>query len=147
MDRIGEAFIGREALRGNPRPARFERLCRRRPDPCRRGKSGHALCGGDGGAHRLHGRAGPRRAGRLFHRRLLHTGRKLVLPLGAKLAFACAVAAVLLRVLPDMGLMPHPPGPPYAAASLLSAAAFLLWLGNYWRLLSDPKTLGVKGCG
>jgi len=46
-----------------------------------------------------------------------------------------------------MGLMPHPPGPPYAAASLLSAAAFLLWLGNYWRLLSDPKTLGVKGCG
>jgi uncharacterized protein involved in response to NO len=71
---------------------------------------------------------------------LLHTGQKLVFPRGAKLAFVCAIAAVLLRALPDLGLMPQPPGPPYAVASLLWAAAFLSWLRSYWPLLRDPAT-------
>jgi len=78
---------------------------------------------------------------------LLHTGQKLVFPLGTKLAIICAIAAVLLRTLPDMDIIPHPPGPTYAAASILWAAAFLAWLRSYWRLLSDPETLNAQGCG
>jgi uncharacterized protein involved in response to NO len=77
---------------------------------------------------------------------LLHTGQKLVFPRGAKLAFLCAAAAVLLRALPDLGLMPQPPGPPYAVASLLWAAAFLSWLRSYWPLLRDPATLEAESC-
>lgn len=71
---------------------------------------------------------------------LLHTGQKLIFPQAAKLAIICAVAAVVLRVLPDLGVMPPIPGTPYLLPALLWAGAFLLWLRAYWPLLSDPDT-------
>jgi len=148
MDRIGEAFIGREALRAEivvmVVSSGFAGIglilvgAARLGAPFAEVTALHtALMGGLGlGVLAVYSIAG-----------LLHTGQKLVFRRSAKLAFACAVAAVLLRVLPDMGLMPHPPGPPYAAASLLWAAAFLLWLRTYWPLLSDPETRDTQGCG
>lgn len=77
---------------------------------------------------------------------LLHANQKLVFPRGAKIALLCCGAAVLLRVLPDLGLVQHLPGPPYALASLLWAAAFLSWLLSYWPLIRDPGTLDGESC-
>lgn len=147
MDRIGEAFIGREALRaeilalaGSSGFAGAGLLlvgAARLGAPFGEVPGLHmALMGGLGlGVLAVFSVAG-----------LLHTGQKLVFPRGANLAFVCAIAAVLLRVLPDLGLMPQPPGPPYAAASLLWAAAFLSWLWSYWPLLRDPATLEAESC-
>jgi uncharacterized protein involved in response to NO len=147
MDRIGEAFIGREALRAEililAASSGFAGAglmlvgAARLGAPLAEVSGLHvAFMGGLGlGVLAVYSIAG-----------LLHTGQKLVFPLGAKLAFACTVAAVLLRVLPDVSLMPHPPGPPYAAASLLWATGFALWLGSYWRLLSNPRTLNSDDC-
>jgi len=147
MDRIGEAFIGREALRaeilvlaGSSGFAGAGLLlvgAARLGAPFGEVPGQHmALMGGLGiGVLAVFSIAG-----------LLHTGQKLVFPRGAKLAFVCAIAAVLLRALPDLGLMPQPPGPPYAAVSLLWAAAFLSWLWSYWPLLRDPATLEAESC-
>lgn len=147
MDRIGEAFIGREALRAEiiilAASSAFAGAGLMLVGAARLGAPfaeiaglHAALMGGLGiGVLAVYSIAG-----------LLHTGQKLVFPSGAKLGFACALAAVLLRVLPDLGLMPHPPGSPYALASLLWAAAFLSWLRSYWPLLSDPETLGAESC-
>lgn len=63
---------------------------------------------------------------------LLHTHQPLGLPRGALLAIFLLVAAVVFRVLPDLGLMPDWPGSPYAPAALSWATAFLLWLKIYW---------------
>jgi len=73
---------------------------------------------------------------------LLHTGRGLGLAPLARVALGLLVAAVAVRVLPALGLVPAPPGPPHALASLLWASAFLAWLAAYWPLLSDPATVG-----
>lgn len=70
---------------------------------------------------------------------LFHTGRSLPLPRAVLAAFPLLVAAALLRALPDLGILPLPPGPPHALAALLWAAAFLLWLNIYWRFLSTPR--------
>lgn len=148
MDRIGEAFIGREALRaeivvlaGSSAFAGTGLLmvgAARLGAPFGEVPGLHtAFMGGLGiGVLAVFSIAG-----------LLHTDQRLVFPKAAKLAFLCAASAVLLRVLPDIGLMPAPPGPPYALASLLWAAAFMLWLGSYWPLLSDPTTVDATGCG
>lgn len=61
-----------------------------------------------------------------------HTGQGLGLNLPTRAAFVLAGLAVLLRALPEMGLMPWPPGPLHLLAALLWAAAFLLWLADYW---------------
>lgn len=61
-----------------------------------------------------------------------HTGQGLGLNLPTRAAFALAAVAVLLRALPDMGLAPWPPGPLHLLAAILWAAAFLLWLADYW---------------
>ncbi len=147
MDRIGEAFVGREALRAEilvlVASSAFAGTglllvgAARLGAPFAEVAGLHAaLMGGLGtGVLAVYSIAG-----------LLHTGQKLVFPRAAKLGFACAIAAVLLRVLPDLGLVPHPPGPPYGAASLLWASAFLLWLRSYWPLLRDPATLGAESC-
>ena len=147
MDRVGEAFIGREALRaeilalaGSSALAGAGLLlvgASRLGAPFAEVPGLHmALMGGLGiGVLSVFSIAG-----------LLHTHQALLFPLGAKLALLCAGAAVLLRVLPDLGVMPHPPGPPYALTALLWAAAFLLWLKSYWPLLSDPETLEGEGC-
>ncbi|WP_449044851.1 NnrS family protein [Paracoccus versutus] len=61
-----------------------------------------------------------------------HTGQGLGLHRPTRAAFVLAGLAVLLRALPEMGLMPWPPGPLHLLAALLWAAAFLLWLADYW---------------
>ena len=77
---------------------------------------------------------------------LFHTGRSLPLPRAARLAFALLVLGALARTLPDLGVLPDPPGPPYAMASVLWAAAFLVWLRTYWPFLSRPRRPGSGGC-
>lgn len=75
-----------------------------------------------------------------------HTGQPLGLPPRTRLAFALLAIAVLLRALPAMGLTPWPPGPVHLLAALAWSAAFVLWLTDYWPLLSDPDTLERRGC-
>ncbi len=141
MDRVGEAFVGREALRTEIAVLAGSSLMAgaglmliglaRLGAPVAEVTGLHAaLMGGLGlGVLSVFSIAG-----------LLHTGQPLFFTRATRLAAALLVAAVALRVLPDLGLMPQPPGPPYAIAALLWAAAFLLWLKAYWPALSsDPS--------
>ena len=75
-----------------------------------------------------------------------HTGLPLGLALATRIAFVLLAAAVLLRALPAMGLLPWPPGPPYLVAAIAWCAAFLLWLKDYWPLFRDPATLQRHRC-
>jgi len=68
---------------------------------------------------------------------LLHSGRHLGFPRATRLAFALLVVAVALRVLPDLEAILHPPGPLYAGTAVFWAAAFLLWLRDYWPFVSS----------
>lgn len=147
MDRVAEAFIGREAFRaeilalaGSSAFAGAGLIllgAARLGAPFAEAVGLHmALMGGLGiGVLAVFSIAG-----------LLHTGQKLAFPNGAKIALLAAVAAVLLRVAPDLGLLPHPPGPPYGLAALAWACAFLLWLRAYWPLFVDPETLDAHSC-
>lgn len=64
---------------------------------------------------------------------MLHTGQPLAFTRATRIAALLLVAAVALRVLPDLGLMPQPP--PYAVAALPWASGFLLWFKVYWPAL------------
>lgn len=68
---------------------------------------------------------------------LLHSGRLLGFPAATRVAFALLAVAVGLRVLPDLGLLPQLPGPLHAGAAIFWAAAFLLWLRDYWPFLNS----------
>lgn len=72
-----------------------------------------------------------------------HTGQGLGMRRRTKVAFLLVPVATLLRALPEMDLMPWPPGPTHLLASLAWALAFLLWLWDYWPTLRDPRTTGV----
>lgn len=147
MDRVGEAFIGREMLRGEIMVlAGSSGLAgaglmlvglARLGAPLAETTGLHvALMGGLGlGVLAVFSIAG-----------LLHSGQPLVFARTTRLAALLLVAALALRVLPDIGLLPQPPGPLYAGAALLWAAAFLLWLRAYWPLLSNAATLGSRQC-
>ena len=147
MDRVGEAFIGREILRseimvlaGSSGLAGAGLILiglARLGAPLAEVNGLHiALMGGLGlGVLAVFSIAG-----------LLHNGQSLVFARTTRLAAVLLVAAVALRVLPDIGLLPQPPGPPYAGATLLWAVAFLLWLKAYWPFLSDATTLGARQC-
>lgn len=138
LDRAGEAFIGREAFR-----TEITAL------------AGSAILAGAGlillGAARL---GAPLAEGTALHvtlmgglgmsvlmvlsiAGLLHSGHRLGFPPATRAAFVLLVAAVALRVLPDLGLLPQLPGPLHAGTAVLWAAAFLLWLRDYWPLLSS----------
>lgn len=78
---------------------------------------------------------------------LLHAHQPLAFSRPTRIAAALLVAAVALRVLPVLGLLPQPPGPPFALAAALWAAAFLLWLKSYWPLLSSAATLAPPDDG
>lgn len=69
-----------------------------------------------------------------------HTGQGLGLSLPTRAGFALAALATLLRALPEMGLIPWPPGPLHLLAALMWAAAFLAWLADYWPAIRDPAT-------
>lgn len=75
-----------------------------------------------------------------------HTGQPLGLALATRSGFVLLAAAVLLRALPPMGLLPWPPGPPHLLASIAWCAAFLLWFRDYWPLFRDPATLQGHLC-
>jgi len=72
---------------------------------------------------------------------LLHTGRSLGVPLPVKIGALCLLVSVALRLSPDFGIVL--PGPVHGAASLAWAAAFCLWLGAYWPLLSRWTALAL----
>jgi len=147
MDRVGEAFVGREMLRseimvlaGSSGLAGAGLILvglARLGAPLAETTGLHvALMGGLGlGVLAVFSIAG-----------LLHSGQSLVFARMTRLAAVLLVAALALRVLPDIGLLPQPPGPPYAVAALLWAAAFVLWLKAYWPLLSNAATLGARQC-
>jgi len=76
----------------------------------------------------------------------LHAGRPLGLSRRGRVAALLLLGAVALRVLPDLGAIPQPPGPPHALASALWAGAFLLWLADLWPALTDPAGCGARRC-
>jgi uncharacterized protein involved in response to NO len=146
MDRVAEAFIGREAFR-----AEILAL------------AGSALLAGTGlmlvGAGRL-GAAIPEVTA--LHVLLmgglglgvlsvfaivglLHTGRPLGVTSLTKLALLLVVAGASLRVLPDFGAFSLP-GPLHGFASLVWASAFLIWIKDYFRSLSDAATVDARAC-
>lgn len=68
---------------------------------------------------------------------LRHTGRDLtVLPWQAHAAIILIIIACLIRVLPELGLLPGLIGRHYALAALFWAAAFGVWLVGFLPFLS-----------
>lgn len=137
MDRVAEAFIGREAFRSEILAlagSSFLSGCglltlgaARLGAPWSEAAPLHlALMGGLG----LAVLAVLAIAGRF------HTGQGLGLNPATKAAFALVVIAAALRSLPEMGLLPWPPGPLHLISSMCWGAAFLLWLADYWPSIS-----------
>lgn len=77
---------------------------------------------------------------------LRHTGRALVLPWQANAALALMAAACLVRVLPELGLMPGLAGAHYTLSALLWAAAFAVWLQKFLPFFVAPGD-GLSDCG
>ncbi|MCL4768519.1 MAG: NnrS family protein [Hyphomicrobiaceae bacterium] len=146
MDRVAEAFIGRQIVRAEVLAL-----------------AGASALSGTGlmliGGSRL-GLPIPEAAG--FHVALMgglglgvlavfsiaglrHTGQALGLVRQTRIAMLLLVAAVLLRVVPEIWPTALLPAPPYALVTLLWAAAFLLWLKVYWPFLRDPATFQHDG--
>lgn len=140
LDRVAEAFVGREAVRAALLGPALSSLLAgaglilmgmaRLGAPFPETAALHvALMGGLGlGVLTVLSVAG-----------LMHTGRTLVFPRSVPVAFALLVAATALRALPELGLAPVPPGPPHALAAIFWAAAFLIWTWSYWPVLSRPS--------
>jgi uncharacterized protein involved in response to NO len=76
---------------------------------------------------------------------LMHTGGTLPFGPAAKWALAVLVLGAGLRVAPDLGWLSLP-GPTHGVASLVWAGAFLIWLKAYWPLIADASTLGARTC-
>lgn len=147
MDRVAEAFVGREAARaeilalaGASALAGLGLLAlgaARLGAPWAEAAPLHlALMGGLGlGVLAVLAIAGRR-----------HCGLPLGLPPRTRAGLLLVVLATLLRALPEMGLAPWPPGPAHGIAALLWAGGFGLWLADAWRPLTDPRTLGARRC-
>lgn len=76
---------------------------------------------------------------------LMHTGHTLPFGRLAKTALAVLVIGLVLRVAPDLGWY-TPPGPVHGMASLIWASAFLIWLKAYGPLIADQTTIGAAKC-
>ncbi|WP_376780433.1 NnrS family protein [Paracoccus jeotgali] len=72
---------------------------------------------------------------------LLHTNQPLGLSRMARLGALLLVAATAMRVAPDLGV--EIPGPLYGVASVGWAAAFLLWLADLWPSLQSLPVSGA----
>ena len=72
---------------------------------------------------------------------LRHTGRALRVPWASHAAFILALVAVLVRVLPELGITDFFIGPHYALAALAWAAASACWLFSFlpFMLLRDQQ--------
>ncbi|WEX08544.1 NnrS family protein [Chelativorans sp. AA-79] len=78
---------------------------------------------------------------------LRHTGRLLVLPWQANAAIVLIVAACLVRVLPEVGVLKSLFGPHYTLATLLWAGTFGIWLAGFLPFLVRPGLDQVATCG
>jgi uncharacterized protein involved in response to NO len=76
---------------------------------------------------------------------LMHTGHTLPFGRLAKASLALLVAGAVLRIAPDLGWLALT-GPAHGVASLIWAAAFLVWLRGYWPMISDGSTIGARTC-
>ena len=135
VDRVAEAFIGREALRaeimmlsGASALAGLDLIlagAARLGAPWSELSGLHvAFMGGLGlGVYPVFSIAG-----------LLHTGRPLGLPLTVRFGAVLLVLSVALRLAPDLGFIL--PGPLYGLAVIAWSAAFLLWLVIYWPIVT-----------
>ena len=149
MDRVAEAFIGRDALRteimmlaGSSALAGVGLMlagAARLGAPWSEVAGLHAaFMGGLGlGVYAVFCIAG-----------LLHSGRPLGVPIMARLGALCLVLSLALRLAPDFGY--ELPGPFHGLASLSWAGAFCLWLAVYWPFLiriepaADDGTAATK---
>lgn len=61
-----------------------------------------------------------------------------------RIAVACVVAATVARVVPDLGGVARPHGPPSALAAALRALAFLFRVKAYWRLLAKAGSVDAS---
>lgn len=130
MDRVAEAFIGREATRtpilmlaGSSALAGLGLMAAgaaRLGAPWAEVTGLHAaFMGGLGlGVYAVFSIAG-----------LLHTNRPLIVPLMARVGAFLLLVAVAMRLAPDLGYAI--PGPSHALASIVWAGVFALWLVSY----------------
>lgn len=72
---------------------------------------------------------------------LMHTGQNLPIGRMAKAALLLVIIGLLLRIAPDIDWF-TPPGPPHGLASVVWASAFLLWLTAYAPAITDRATIG-----
>ena len=147
LDRVAEAFIGRETWR-----AEIMSLA------ASSGLAGAGLiiCGLSllglplsfvGGLHlMLMGGLGIGVLAVLSIAGLLHTGQPLRFPLSARIALAAMLAAVLLRVLPEFMPWMELPGGSHTLAACCWTASLLLWFKAYVPLLWSPETLDKETC-
>jgi len=146
MDRVAEAFIGRESARSEilaiAGASAFAGLglmlvgASRLGLPISELPGLHmALMGGLGlGVLAVFSIAG-----------LRHTGQALVFVRRTRIAMLLLVAAMALRVGPEIWPTELMPAPPYALVALLWAGAFLLWLRVYWPFIRDSATFQHDG--
>lgn len=142
MDRVAEAFIGREALRAEilllAGSTAFAGLGLMMTGAALLGAPWSdvtglhlSFMGGLGlGVYAVFCIAG-----------LLHTNQPLGLSRGARLGALALVIATVLRIAPDLGF--DIPGPRYVAATIAWAAGFLIWLASYWPSLQSPPTAEI----
>lgn len=77
---------------------------------------------------------------------LRHTGQALGFVRRTRVALLLLVAAALMRAVPEIWPTELLPTPPYALVTVLWAGAFLLWLRVYWPFIRDPATFQHDGC-
>lgn len=147
LDRVAEAFIGREAFRAEIAALALSSAL---------AGAGLLLTGLSsiglllpfiGGLHvMLMGGLGMGVLTVLSIAGLLHTGQPLRFPIAAKIALGLLMLAVALRVLPDYFPAVALPGGDHGLAAGCWALALLLWLKAYLPLLWSPETLDTESC-
>ncbi len=76
---------------------------------------------------------------------LRHTGQALVFVRRTRIAMLLLVAAMALRVGPEIWPTEVLAAPPYTLVAVLWAGAFLLWLRVYWPFIRDQATFQHDG--
>lgn len=147
LDRVGEAFIGREALRaeilslaGSSALAGLGLLLigAARLDA---EVFGVALLETTGLHVALMGGLGMGIMAVFSIAGLLHCGQELRFRMKTKFALVFLALSVFARISPDAGFLYLPVGPAYALSALLWMLAFILWALDYVPLFIDPKTV------
>ncbi|WP_281978993.1 NnrS family protein [Pseudorhizobium flavum] len=147
LDRVAEAFIGREMWR-------TEIVALGASSGL--GGAGLVVCGLSllglplsfvGGLHlMLMGGLGIGVLAVLSIAGLLHTGQPLHFPLSARIAIAAMFVAVLMRILPEFIPWMELPGGSHTLAACCWSFSLLLWFKAYVPLLWSPDTLDKETC-